>query len=126
MNSSSVDLQHHDGIPVARLVGEVDLTRAPGIRVGLLRAVSNQDHGLVLDLRDTTYLDSAGVNVIFELAERLSARQQRLAAVVPDRAIIERVLTLVNLRSILESHHTLEAAITSIRALDPDAPRPQD
>ena len=77
---------------MARLVGEVDLTRAPGIRVGLLRAVTNQDHGLVLDLRDTTYLDSAGVNVIFELAERLSARQQRLAAVVPDRAIIERVL----------------------------------
>ena len=121
MNPSSVDLQHHDGIPVARLVGEVDLMRAPGIRVGLLRAVTNQDHGLVLDLRDTTYLDSAGVNVIFELAERLSARQQRLAAVVPDRAIIERVLTLVNLRSILESHRTLDEAIASIRALDPDS-----
>ena len=87
--------------------------------------MTNQDHGLVLDLRDTTYLDSAGVNVIFELAERLSARQQRLAAVVPDRAIIERVLTLVNLRSILESHRTLEEALASIRALGPDAPPPQ-
>jgi len=122
---SSVDLQHHDGIPVARLVGEVDLTRAPSIRIGLLRAVTNQDHGLVLDLRDATYLDSAGVNVIFELAERLSARQQRLAAVVPDRAIIERVLTLVNLRSILESHRTLDEALDSIRELEPDEP-PQD
>jgi anti-anti-sigma factor len=120
--NQSIDLQHHDGVPVARLVGEVDLTRAPGIRVGLLRAVTNQDHGLVLDLRDTTYLDSAGVNIIFELAERLSARQQRLAAVVPDRAIIERVLELVNMRSILESHRSLEAAIGSIRALGPDAP----
>ncbi|HEX5910811.1 MAG TPA: STAS domain-containing protein [Thermoleophilaceae bacterium] len=122
--NSSIDLQHHDGIPVARLVGEVDLTRAPGIRVGLLRAVTNQDHGLVLDLRDTTYLDSAGVNIIFELAERLSARQQRLAAVVPDRAIIERVLELVNMRSILESHRTLEAAIGAIRALGPGEPAP--
>ena len=123
---SGVDLQHHDGIPVARLVGEVDLTRAPSIRVGLLRAVTNQDHGLVLDLRDATYLDSAGVNVIFELAERLSGRQQRLAAVVPDRAIIERVLTLVNLRSILESHRTLEEALDSIRALEPDEPPSED
>ncbi len=120
----SVDVEHHDGIPVARLAGEVDLTRAPGIRIALLRAVTNQDHGLVLDLRETTYLDSAGVNIIFELAERLSARQQRLAAVVPDRAIIERVLTLVNLRSILESHRTLEEAIDSIRGLDPDLPSP--
>ena len=124
--NSSIDLQHHDGIPVARLVGEVDLTRAPSIRVGLLRAVTNQDHGLVLDLRDATYLDSAGVNVIFELAERLSGRQQRLAAVVPDRAIIERVLTLVNLRSILESHRTLEEALDSIRALEPDKPPSED
>ena len=123
---SGVDLQHHDGIPVARLVGEVDLTRAPSIRVGLLRAVTNQDHGLVLDLRDATYLDSAGVNVIFELAERLSGRQQRLAAVVPDRAIIERVLTLVNLRSILESHRTLEEALDSIRALEADERPPQE
>ncbi len=123
---SGVDIQHHDGIPVARLVGEVDLTRAPSIRVGLLRAVTNQDHGLVLDLRDATYLDSAGVNVIFELAERLSGRQQRLAAVVPDRAIIERVLTLVNLRSILESHRTLESALDSIRELEPDELPPQD
>jgi anti-anti-sigma factor len=118
----SIDVQHHDGIPVARLIGEVDLVRAPGIRIALLRAVTNQDHGLIIDLRDTTYLDSAGVNVIFEVAERLSGRQQRLAAVVPDRAIVERVLALVDLRSILESHRTLEAAITAIRALDPNAP----
>ena len=123
--SRTVDLQHHDGVPVARLVGEVDLTRAPTIRVGLLRAVTNQDHGLVIDLRDTTYLDSAGINVIFELAERLSARQQRLAAVVPDRAIVERVISLVNMRSILETHQTLDAAVAAIRALGPTEPEPE-
>jgi anti-anti-sigma factor len=119
--NSAVDLQHHDGVPVARMTGEVDLTRAPTIRIDLLRAVTNQDHGLVIDLRDATYIDSAGVNVIFELAERLSARQQALAAVVPDRAIIERVLSLVNLRSILETYRTLEEAIAAIQAREPDA-----
>jgi anti-anti-sigma factor len=116
--SRSVDLQRFEGVPVARLEGEVDLTRAPTIRVDLLRAVENHDHGLVIDLRDTTYLDSAGVNVIFELAERLSSRQQVLAAVVPDRAIVERVIALVNMRSILETHKTLDEALASIRALD--------
>jgi anti-anti-sigma factor len=120
--SRSVKLERHDGVPVARLEGEVDLTRAPTIRVELLRAVENRDHGLVIDLRETTYLDSAGVNIIFELAERLSSRQQLLAAVVPDRAIVERVISLVNMRSILETHRTLEEAVGSISARAPDGP----
>jgi anti-anti-sigma factor len=119
--SSSINLQRFDGVPVARLEGEVDLTRAPTIRVELLRAVENLDHGLVIDLRDTTYLDSAGVNVIFELAERLSSRQQLLAAVVPERAIVERVISLVNLRSILETHRTLDDAVGAVRARAPDS-----
>ena len=119
--NSSIDLQRHDGVPVARLEGEVDLTRAPAIRADLMRAVTNHDHGLVVDLRDTSYLDSAGVNVIFELAERISARQQRLHAVVPDRAIIERVLSLVNLRSVLDIHRSLDEAVAAVRKLEPDA-----
>jgi anti-sigma B factor antagonist len=118
--SRSVKLERHDDVPVARLEGEVDLTRAPTIRVELLRAVDNRDHGLVIDLRETTYLDSAGVNIIFELAERLSSRQQLLAAVVPERAIVERVISLVNMRSILETHRTLEEAVASISARAPD------
>ena len=122
--NSAIELQHHDGVPVACLAGELDLTRAAAMRIDLLRAVTNQDHGLVIDLRDATYIDSAGVNVIFELAERLSARQQRLAAVVPDRAIIERVIALVNLRSILETYRTLEEAVATIRALEPDGGAP--
>ena len=98
----------------------------PAIRVGLLRAVTNQDHGLVLDLRDTTYLDSAGVNMIFELAERLSARQQRLARWCPTGRSSSACSTLVNLRSVLETHRTLEEAIASIRALPPaPGPRPR-
>jgi anti-anti-sigma factor len=122
--NSTVDVQRQDGVPVARLAGEVDLTRAPSIRIELLRAVTNQDHGLVVDLRDTTYLDSAGVNVIFEVAERLSARQQRLHAVVPDRAIIERVLSLVNLRSVLDIHRSLDDAVGAVSELAPGGPDP--
>jgi anti-anti-sigma factor len=118
--NSAVEVVHHDGVPVARMSGEIDLTRAAAISIALLHAVTNQDHGLVLDLREATYLDSAGVNVIFEVAERLSSRQQRLAAVVPHKAIIERVISLVNLRSVLETYADLDEAVGSIRALERD------
>jgi anti-anti-sigma regulatory factor len=42
-------------------------------------------------------MDSSGVQLIFELAERLEARQQRLALVVPEGAPAQRVLEIVAL-----------------------------
>ena len=44
-------------------------------------------------------MDSAGINVLFELAERLEARQQKVAVVLPERAIVRRVAELVGLGS---------------------------
>jgi anti-anti-sigma factor len=108
-----------DGVAVARLSGDVDISRAAAIRAELLRVLSNHDFGLVVDLRDVTYLDSAGVNVLFEVAERLSSRQQKLAAVVPETALIQRVLTLVNIESAVDTHPTVDRAVATIRDLAP-------
>ena len=44
-------------------------------------------------------MDSAGINVLFELAERLGSRQQRVAVVLPERAVVRRVAELVCLGS---------------------------
>jgi anti-anti-sigma factor len=119
VNGTTFEMQERDGVPVAHLSGEVDISRAAAIRLDLLRALSNLHHGLVVDLRDVTYLDSAGVNVIFEVAERLAARQQELATVIPENALIQRVTQLVNLESATQIHQTLDDAVNSIRALTP-------
>jgi anti-sigma B factor antagonist len=118
VNGTTFDMHEEDGVPVARLSGEVDISRAAAIRLDLLRALSNLHHGLVVDLRDVSYLDSAGVNVLFEVAERLSARQQALATVIPDDALIQRVAQLVNLGAATQIHRDLGDAVASIRALD--------
>jgi anti-sigma B factor antagonist len=112
-------LEQIEGVTVAKLSGELDLVRAEPVKVALMRAVSNQDYGLVIDMREVTYLDSAGVNVLFEAAERLSGRQQRLVAVVPETALIQRVLTLVNASSVMDMHPSLAEAIAAVRALMP-------
>jgi anti-anti-sigma factor len=111
--------ERHDGVAVARLSGDVDISRAAAIRAELLRVLSNLDFGLVVDLREVTYLDSAGVNVLFEVAERLASRQQALAAVVPETALIQRVLTLVNIESAVDTHPTVDGAVAAIRNLTP-------
>jgi anti-anti-sigma factor len=118
VNGTTFEMREQDGVPVAHLSGEVDISRAAAIRLDLLRALSNLHHGLVVDLRDVSYLDSAGVNVLFEVAERLSARQQALATVIPADALIERVTKLVNLGAATQIHTDLGDAVASIRALD--------
>ena len=51
----------------------------------------------MIDLSDATYVDSAGVNLLFDVAERLTVRQLAFAVVYPEGGIVERVFALVNL-----------------------------
>jgi anti-anti-sigma factor len=103
-------------VRVVAVEGDVDMQSAPALREELRRAVTNEDAGLVADLSTTTYLDSAGVNVLFELAEELNDRQLGFAVVIPEGSLVERVVTLVDLASAAAVHRTVEDAR---RALEP-------
>jgi anti-anti-sigma factor len=111
-----IEVERDNGVSVVRLSGEVDVSRAPALRRSLNRAVDNRDVGLVIDLTEATYLDSAGVNILFELADAMGRRQLALALVVPDRGLVERVVSLVDLGSVTRLHRTAEAAVGEIRA----------
>jgi anti-anti-sigma factor len=119
--SDQLFVERQGSVPVARLVGEIDISRAVAIRDALVRELTNQDYGMVVDLQGTTYLDSAGINVLFELAERLDGRQQKLIAVLPDRTVVRRVVELVNLESVMGVSDTIEQAKADIEALAKDA-----
>jgi anti-anti-sigma factor len=86
------------------------------LRKQLLSAVRNEDLGLVIDLSDARYIDSVGVSVLFELAERLSDRQLRFAVVMPDGGLVQRVLTIVHLDSVAEVHPGLDDALAALRS----------
>jgi anti-anti-sigma factor len=114
--SANVELDHRDSVGVARLTGDLDITQASSLREQLLSAVRNDDLGLVIDLSDARYIDSVGVSLLFELAERLSGRQLRFAVVMPDEGLVERVLTIVDLHSVAEVHRDLNEAVAALRA----------
>jgi anti-anti-sigma factor len=104
------------GVPVAALEGEVDMGNARDIRDSLLEAVTNHAPGLVIDLSAITYLDSAGIHVVFDLARRLHARQQQLLVVVPAEAPIRRVLTLTNVSAVAPMHERRDDALALLSA----------
>jgi anti-anti-sigma factor len=85
------------------------------LRDRLLGAVRNEDHGRVVDLTQASYLDSVGVSLLFELAERLTERQLRLAVVIPEEGLVDRVLRIVNLGSVAAIHPSVEGALKDLR-----------
>jgi anti-anti-sigma factor len=107
-------IDYHGAVAVVTLMGEVDVVQAHALRERLLGAVRNEDHALVVDLSEVTYLDSMGVSLLFELAERLAERQLRLAVVLPDGGLVERVLKIVNVGSVAALHRTVGDALADV------------
>jgi anti-anti-sigma factor len=105
-----------DDVVVARLSGEIDMSNANEVGDELSSAVPNTALGLVLDLTALTYLDSSGVHLVFDLAERLRRRQQQLRVVVPAGAPIRRVLRIVELDDSVPVLASVDEAIQQIRA----------
>jgi anti-sigma B factor antagonist len=112
--ASSPRVEYHDAVSVVTIAGEVDVIQAHALRDRLLGAVRNDDLGLVIDLSEATYIDSVGVSLLFELAERLGERQLKLAVVLGDDGLVERVLTMVDLHSVAEVQPTVDTAINAI------------
>ena len=113
---SNIDVRDDDGVIVARLEGEVDLSNARELGNRLTAAVPNAALGVVIDLSGTTYLDSSGVHLMFELAERLGSRQQQLRVAVPETAPLRRVLSVVHLDSTVPIAGSVDEAVADMRA----------
>jgi anti-anti-sigma factor len=104
-----------DDVVVARLSGEVDLSNADVVGDQLRAAIPNRALGLVLDLGATSYLDSSGVSLVFDLADRLRRRQQQLRLVAPADSPLRRVLRIVDPGGALPLTDSVEAAVAEIR-----------
>jgi anti-anti-sigma factor len=111
---ATVELEDRGPILVARLQGEVDLSNVDDIRIAVVDAVSHETEHLILDLSRTDYLDSTGVRLLFELAERLQGRRQQLRLVVNDDTLIRRVIVLTQLDQRVPLDSTLDDAIAAV------------
>ena len=105
----------HDGVGVARLDGEIDASNVHDIGDRLRSMITNRSFSLIIDLSGIAYVDSAGINLMFSLAEEMRGRQQRLAIVVGDGSPIARMMALTGLDRAVAVHASLPAALSSAK-----------
>jgi anti-sigma B factor antagonist len=75
-----------------RARGEVDVMTAPKLSSQLDRILRGQDSDVLVDLSETTFLDSAGLHVLLNAARRLTRRGRHLSVACgpgPVRHVIE-------------------------------------
>lgn len=116
-----VTLEERDGVTVAAISGEVDISNAT-IVSRTLTGLPNLAHGLVVDLSAVEYLDSTGISLLHELAVRLRQRSQRLIVVCPAQSPPRRVLQLTALHSSVTILDELLPAIQALRDSADDLP----
>jgi anti-anti-sigma factor len=113
---ATVRTERDGDLVFAIIAGEVDPSNARDLGRELTGAVPNDAMAVVLDLSDVTYLDSSGVQMVFELAERLDGRQQRLAVVVPTGAPARKVLDIVSIDATAPLADTRDEAVARLAA----------
>jgi anti-anti-sigma factor len=122
----NVTIGVEDGIVIASLTGEIDLSNAAEITDALLGSVPNEALGLVIDLSDVSYLDSAGVRMLAELDHRLGWRAQALRVVAPEASRSRRVLAIAGLERVLSMATSVEAARSSVTESTDEPKLPAD
>ncbi len=98
-------------VAVGVVEGEVDSSNVPEVGDQLRRLLTNRSMALVVDLSHTTYLDSAGINLLFELGDELRARQQQLRLVVAPGSPIARPIAITGLDKVVPAFETRAAAL---------------
>jgi anti-anti-sigma factor len=100
-----------DDVVLGHVEGEIESVNAEEMSAALAGKLTSDKTGLVVDLSGVSYLDSAGIELLFDLARRLRTHRQRLRLVVPVDAPMRRVLELCDMQRAAPIDATVEAAL---------------
>jgi|SRR5580693_6659408 anti-anti-sigma factor len=118
---SPLDIERIDGVPIAHVHEDLDVANATSTQQKLADALGPDASSLVIDLSDTRYLDSAGIDMLLRLGDRLDYRRAKLILVIPESSQLKRLATIVGLPDAIAIHPSLSGALQEA-AKRPPAP----
>lgn len=108
---SALEIERIDGVPIAHVTEDLDAANAATVQRQLASALGVDASILIVNLSDTRYLDSAGIDMLLRLSDRLDHRRAKLILVIPDASQLKRLAAIVGLPDAIAIHPTLPAAL---------------
>ena len=103
--------EREDEYTITAVEGEIDASNVAELAQRLRAPLTNRSTALIVDLTRTSYVDSAGINLLFGLDAELRQRQQRLHLVVPAASPIARMMAITGLDSAVAVHESRQAVV---------------
>jgi anti-anti-sigma factor len=103
-----VRVEVNDGVTIVRPSGEIDLANADDFSAALGSAETD---GIVLDLREVTFLDSSGLRVILMASQDYGTR---FATVIAEGSAVHRLLDVVDVASRVRLAASVEDAVARV------------
>jgi anti-anti-sigma factor len=103
------------GVPVVTAPEEVDITNAAALRTALLEAAGHGYGTLAVDMSQTQFCDSSGINVLIRVHQQAQAEGGRVLLVISAAAVL-RMLALIGVDGMIPSFATLDEALGQAHA----------
>jgi anti-anti-sigma factor len=107
---SPLGIERIDGVPIAHVYEDIDAANATIIHQQLADALGPDASSLIVNLSKVRYLDSAAIDMLLRLSDRLDHRRSRLILVIPGTSQLMRLATIVGLPDAIAIHATLPEA----------------
>ena len=122
MPDAGFQVEMVSGVPVVRAPEEIDITNAASLRAAVLDAAADGNGTLVVDMSQTQFCDSTGLNVLVRAHKRAQAEGGELLLVIRAAAVL-RIFAATGIDRLIPHFSTLEQALTQTSP-GPDSLRP--
>lgn len=119
MPAQSRPVRWLDHVAVAATPAEIDISNAGQVRHHLLSVVKERPAALVVDMSQTTFCDSAGVNALVRVYQQARAAGLPVRLVITGSAV-RRVLAITGVDRLIATFATVEAALAADSARQPE------
>ncbi|HYF26043.1 MAG TPA: STAS domain-containing protein [Baekduia sp.] len=99
---------------VIAVVGEIHVSTAPEFSRRLNDAVGRGKTGVVLDLRDVSFIDSTGLSVLLNGLRRVTRRNGRMALVCTNPTVL-RLFQITRLDTTFNIQPDLDSALAGVQ-----------
>jgi anti-anti-sigma factor len=111
-----LEVERIDGVPVAHLLEDVDSANFAAVERRLAETVAPDAMSLIVDLGAVRYVDSAGIDMLLRLGDRLDQRRNKLILVIPEASPLTRLIKIVGLPEAIAIHPSLDGALAGQRS----------